>query len=357
MRLKQWGLTRKQFPVLVFFSVVGSEEIAKPFVVIDDIGKGETQVLVKLDSAGQHGGQQAWRLATSPCGDKRMGVCCFSQLVLKQILTDACNQLGVEPSDLPEVNVDINSMQRFASVETVEYPGLLLSQGSLLKIGRLSVHRKASAPNTRNDVAGLPFGLGLGHVTAKANLEHNSSDEEQKIDERGSNSCSSGSDAEDSGGHGDESADGDDADPPDRTDDRPPLPPPAEAPPPAELLELVIGLGLMSFDREPSVRAASCSVCGQRIPAGSYRWLAMPTPPRVRAYHFQKYLHARCPLDPRFPAVWLPGSIAFLSRLVAGDVPHELGLADVFAHILLRWEASRPAPGGHGSCRPGSSGD
>ena len=82
MRLKQRGLTRKQFPVLVFFSVVGSEEIAKPFVVIDDVGKGETQVLVKLDSAGQHGGQHAWRLPTSPCGDKRMGVCCFSQLVM-----------------------------------------------------------------------------------------------------------------------------------------------------------------------------------------------------------------------------------------------------------------------------------
>ena len=152
-------------------------------------------------------------------------------------------------------------------------------------------------------------------------------------------------------------ADGDVPDPPDRPDDRPPLHPPAEAPPPAEQPELVIGLGSTSFDREPFVRAASCSVCGQRIPAGSYRWLAMPTPPRGRAYHFQKYLHARCPLDPRFPAVWLPGSIAFLSRLAAADVPHELGLADVFAHILLRWEASRPAPGGHGSCRPGSSGD
>ena len=82
----EWGFKRVEFPLFVFLAVAGAEAVGERFILCDDVGNGETHVVVKVVGSSPVGGPMAYNLATCEQGDKVVAICCYSQVGLKRII-------------------------------------------------------------------------------------------------------------------------------------------------------------------------------------------------------------------------------------------------------------------------------
>ena len=343
-RLKEWGSKRGKSPLFVFVAVAGAEAVGERFILCDDIGNGETQVFVKVADSSPVGGPKAYTLATCEQGGKHVAICCFSQVAFNRIILDSCIYLQVDPCDLHHLHVEVCAMQKapgLGPLDGDQYKGIVLAGGETLHSGPIGLNSVFKARG-KTEVGPLPFGLRVGKSLPPLlpePVDHASSDEEKALDERSSNS--SNDEAQDCDSDG----------------DLPPLPPPPAAPLLAEDQPVEAGpvrLGLIDFDRAPSKRSAKCFICQAQIPVGSYRWLLMPHKPDGGACHIHKFVHARCPSDPRFFSAFVAGSLEYVLEFHVLDVPEQLHVQEAIEALLTR---RLPEDSVVGVGQPGSSGD
>ena len=77
-KLRSWKLSRDTFPLFVTLSVLGVPPKGPGYILADDVGQGETQVLVNITQNAVVDGVVGYSLATHQVGGKAMAVCCSS---------------------------------------------------------------------------------------------------------------------------------------------------------------------------------------------------------------------------------------------------------------------------------------
>lgn len=357
--LKRWKITRTSFPVLVSLQVRPADAapaatVSEYFFITDDIGKGDTQVLVRarvtqqsrlrfmatLGIVAVHGGGGEQREVVVPV---------FSQVALRDLLLRARAAAGLENVEsIEQVSLSILAVSRWESAEEGEAArGFAALMGESLHScdvslrGRIGERRVAAAvPASR-----LPFGL-LGGKSARSATRGEADGGESDVgaasgsdafmkEARSSNSSASAGSASDS--------DADEADPGLEAAEGPAevaivvaeAAEEAVAAPPKAELDAYRPVGLFGFDKAPTGRAA-CWVCGGAIAKGAHRWFVRIKAVKYVYFDFRKYVHAACPKDARFEARFCKPSLDYLLSQADGAFPVELPAATIVEALLKR---------------------
>lgn len=314
--VQRWKYNRSSFPIFISLTMVDTPTVCKSFLLVDTVGKGETQILVPVDETETDG---HFVPLVGHVDGERVVLRTSSQLAVKDMLEGAARDLRVAVDSFIAMRLEVFAFTRSLVVNT----RLAVLRGEILQTeGRSPLFHQLKAPRAvAKEPAKLPFGLSLGSV----GQDHGSgSDSDIPADERSSNS----SEADD-----------------DSDKEEPPLPPPVEPPPKV----LRYGYGIFQYD--VCKRASICVVCDRQIPKGSYRWWVRPRPGPQR--HFQKYVHVWCPEAVRLISDWFEQSIDFLSGL-GGDVPAELEHQRILRSLIARRSAMAASSSSGGMA--GSSG-
>ena len=96
-RLRAWKLDRSKFPLLISLAVAfeGAAGVAPHFWLLDDIGRGDTQVLTPalVGEAAAAGGDR-FGLDALIIGGKQIVPCSTSQVVIKGLLEECAHRTG-----------------------------------------------------------------------------------------------------------------------------------------------------------------------------------------------------------------------------------------------------------------------
>lgn len=161
--LKLWSLGRSALPLIVTFQAGDFLNDGRRYLLTDDIGNGDAQVLVELRQALDGGFVLN---SAARAGAEGRAVCLFSQVALARLLRDSA-------AANPEVQIaaiglkvyDIKPHPQPAGAGK-DYSGLVLADGELLKKGDINLNRFDGRCAKPKSESSLPFGLGAGFSMA-----------------------------------------------------------------------------------------------------------------------------------------------------------------------------------------------
>jgi len=260
--LKRWGLKRgsKEWPLLVRWSVLGAHgaaDTSEYFVVTDDIGKGECQVLLQLRPVND----VLLRLeSTIDAHHRNIPVASFSHGVFANLLRCVAVRRHVEPKDLTQMHLTVFNREVCDDVQYLQF-----RRGTVMREAPFPIKHKLGIRRPRPETVPVKLPFGFTWVP-EPTVEIDSDDQVQEVQEAPSDSDSESEESSDALSVSDDPES--DPEPQPEPKAKPKAVPKPVLPVPKPKPRGIIGYSEVL--RKPQV--AMCLACDTNIHVGNFRW-------------------------------------------------------------------------------------